>query len=192
MTATSTRSTSTSSANGRSDLVRKLVPDFRTPASVGRARRGRQDPDPGIADHLDLLAVVSFATKELLSGRLASKCKKSWTKRHNRIAQTLAIRRRQFWKRCAVHPCARFHQVGQADPVLRQVAILMRLQQLGSEVGLVQNPPELVLPVRVVRTGGGGCRPRGSAAQHDLKRILQQVTQDVRHGAATGWAPPTP
>ena len=77
MTATSTRSTSTSSANRRSDLVRKLVPDFRTPASVGRARRGRQDPDPGIADQLDLLAVIPFATKELLSGRLACKCKKS-------------------------------------------------------------------------------------------------------------------
>src|SRR5207302_3293317 len=112
------------SAN-RPDPIRKLVPDFRTPTPIGSARGRRQYPHPGIADQLQLLAIVSRAVEEFLSGRLAGECEELRTKCRDGMAQPGAIRRRQFWKRGTVHPRARFPQVGQADPMLQQAAILM-------------------------------------------------------------------
>ncbi len=100
----------------RSHLIRKPVPDLRAPASIGGARGRRQYPHPGIADQLELLAIVALAAEEFLSGRLAGECEELRTKCRDGMAQPGAIRRRQFWKRGAVHPRARFHQIGQADP----------------------------------------------------------------------------
>src|SRR5205823_14014745 len=67
------------SAN-RPDPIRKLVPDLRTPTPIGRARGRRQYPHPGIADQLQLLAIVSRAVEEFLSGRLAGECEELRTK----------------------------------------------------------------------------------------------------------------
>src|SRR5437588_11090699 len=69
----------TPSAN-RPDPIRKLVPDFRTPAPIGRARGRRQYPHPGIADQLQLFAIVSRAVEEFLSGCLAGECEELRTK----------------------------------------------------------------------------------------------------------------
>src|SRR5947208_1550387 len=55
----------------RSHLIRKLLPVLRPPASIGGARGRRQYPHPGVADQLGLLAIVSLAVEEFLSGRLA-------------------------------------------------------------------------------------------------------------------------
>ncbi len=128
------------------------------PASIGSARGRRQYPDPGVADRLGLLAIVPLAVEEFLSGRLAGEGEELRTKGRDGLAQPGAIRRRQFRKRGAIHPRARFHEIGQADAMLQQAAILMRLQQLRREPRLVQNLPELVLPVRVVGPLGGGRR----------------------------------
>src|SRR5437899_3355826 len=167
----------------RPNLIRKSVPDLRAPASIGGARGRRQYPHPGVADQLQLLAIVSRAVEEFLSGRLAGEGEELRTKCRDGIAQPGAIRRRQFWKRGAVHPRARFHQISQADAMLQQAAILMPLQSLRRELRLVQDLPELVLPVRVVGPLGGGCRPGGGSAQHDAKGMLQQVAQHVRHAS---------
>src|SRR3954453_4100495 len=47
----------------RPNLIRKLLPDLRLPASIGGARGRRQDPYPGVADRLALLAIVALAVE---------------------------------------------------------------------------------------------------------------------------------
>src|SRR5215207_4245046 len=70
----------------RSHLIRKLLPDFRAPASIGGARGRRQYPHPGIADQLQLLAIVALAVEEFLSGRLAGEGEELRAECHDRIA----------------------------------------------------------------------------------------------------------
>src|SRR5215207_10769302 len=79
----------------RSHLIRKLLPDFRAPASIGGARGRRQYPHPGIADQLQLLAIVSLAIEEFLPRRLAGERKELRTKCRDCVAKPGAIRRRQ-------------------------------------------------------------------------------------------------
>src|SRR3954470_16796546 len=80
----------------RPDLIRKLVPDLRAPVSIGGARGRRQYPDPGVADQLQLLAIVPRAVEEFLSGRLAGEGEELRTKCRDGLAQPGTIRRRQL------------------------------------------------------------------------------------------------
>src|ERR1700736_4351332 len=72
----------------RSHPIRKLMPDFRAPASVGGARCRWQYPDSGIGDQFSLLAVIPFAAQEILPGGLAGKGKELWAAPCDRRSQT--------------------------------------------------------------------------------------------------------
>ena len=80
-----------------------------------------------------------------------------------------------------IHPKVGFHEVRETDPVIEKIAVLMRLQQLGGESCFMENLPEFVLRMRVIRAGFRGRRPHGGPAKNNLKGFAEQVVENVRH-----------
>lgn len=165
----------------RSHLIRKPVPDFGAPTSLGCARRRWQYPDSRAGNGFVLFAVIPFAAEEMLSRRLAGECEIFWTAPCNRRTQAnprgLSERRQRY---LMIHSRMGFHQIGEANPVAEQVTVPVRLQQFGRKSGLVQNLPELVLLMRVIGAGQRGCRSRRRSTQDDLERLIQQVVENIR------------
>src|SRR3984885_16279643 len=84
-----------------------------------------------------------------------------------------------------IHSKMRFHEIRETDPVIEKIAILTGLQQFRGKFGLKQNPPELILRVRVIRAGFRGRRPHCGSTKDDLKGFAEEIVENIRHFTAS-------
>ena len=78
-----------------------------------------------------------------------------------------------------IHPKMRLDEIRQTNPVIEKLVVLIRPQQFGRESGLVKNPPELVLRMRVIGAALSRDRAGSGAAKDDVKIVFQNIVKDV-------------